>query len=133
MLTRNGGENQVLFLSMILSENRFPSRIKCGTGFFRDHAASGPPSPRSIGPAHRPRQAYSSVASSVIVALSTFETGQFAFAVSASLVNSSFDRPGTLALSVSATAAIFQPPSTCSSDTSALVSSFSGGLPAPLS
>src|ERR1044072_5889775 len=66
-------------------------------------------------------QAYSRVASSVIVALRTLETGQFAFAVSASFWNSSFDRPGTLALSVSATAATFQPPSTCS-----------GALPAPL-
>ena len=76
---------------------------------------------------------HSSVASSVIVAFSSFDTGQPALAASASFTNSSFDIPGTLPFSVSATAAIYHPPSTCSSDTWALVSRFSGGLPAPLS
>ena len=77
--------------------------------------------------------AYSSVALSVIVAFSTLETGQFAFAVSASFMNSSFDSPRTLAFSVRAHRRNLQPPSTCSSDTSAVVSRLSGGLPAPLS
>src|SRR5947207_85516 len=68
-----------------------------------------------------------------IVALSTFDTGQPAFAASASFLNSSCDRPGTFAFSVSALEEILNPPSTCSIETTALVSRLSAGLPAPVS
>jgi hypothetical protein len=62
---------------------------------------------------------HSSVAFSVTLALSTFDTGQFFSAASASLSNSACEMPGTLAFRVSAEAAIFQPAPSCSSETSA--------------
>src|SRR5262249_3904786 len=64
--------------------------------------------------------------------LSTLETGQVALASSACLRNSSRDTPETFPRKVSAIAEIFQPPPSCSMLRSALVSSFSGGCPAPL-
>ena len=61
-------------------------------------------------------------ASNVTFALSSFETGQFAFAVFASSTNFDESAPGIFAFNVRCTAEIAYPPSTLSSDTSAVVS-----------
>src|SRR3954464_15203099 len=95
-----------------------PSAARIGSNAVRANTPDGP-------------APYSSVASSVMVAFSTFETGQFAFALSVSFVNSSLERPGTFALRVSALDEILNPPSTCSLETQALVARLAAGLPAP--
>jgi hypothetical protein len=46
------------------------------------------------------RRRYASAASSVMVAFSTFDTGQFALALSASSLNLTASRPGTFARGV---------------------------------
>src|SRR5688572_24343621 len=62
---------------------------------------------------------YSSVASIVMVALSTFDTGQPALALLAAVSNCGASAPGTLAFTVRCTAVIENPSPTFSSDTAA--------------